>query len=611
MQRYYTFARMCGMERLYTSERLEKLHRAILFLVPLVYVAALSFSFSDDWFPVDDPQELFYIRGLQSGKELLRTDVFGLFRPVKNLLFLLFDRLLPSIGVRGCRFIGVVVGVLSFFSVRALCLRILDDRWKALAAASVWLLSPTLVSSAAWLSCLNIQVMVAFAALSIVFHDCAWTTSRVRPSRVLLAEVFFFLALVSYEAAVSLLPIFILFDILLRPGRARSRTAWIVYASHAMVAVGYLTLRHLFIAATQVNGNFVDVNRWQIAVSSSFFLSQHAVSWFWPFGRFTVLGGYKWGDVSPWGLLVFWVVWMLAIVLVTRRSKQYPVLAFGLFFFLVGFAPVSNCLGLGNGPYFDCYLTLASIGLSIACIDIAWQLSEIQGTWRRASLVVVGLFFLLRVASIPEAMRWARLWSRGEAAFSASIRNFPKVFSNKLAFIQWLSDQGQYDEAFELAKQIESSIGTDSPKMAIVQLVRGLYSLNVLKDGEAALRCFDQCESLGDEYITSRLLHYYRGCVFEDLNGDETTAISEYSAALAGKWNLDLIPCADRLARLKAIRGEIGEAIELWETAMKFDPDNAVVAWNLSTAYRDAGETEKSGALRKRLERGKIILPPD
>lgn len=596
------------MKNRFTSERLAQLYGAFVLLVPLVYVAVMSFSFSDEWFPVDDPQELFYIRSLQSRIELLKTDVFGLFRPIKNLLFILFDVLLPFIGVRGCRFIGVGVGVLSFFSVLELCRRILDDKWKALVASSVWLLSPTLVSSVAWLSCLNIQAMSALAALSIVFHDRAWSGSKFRPSCVFFAEVFFFLALISYESAVSLLPIFVLFDILLRPGRFRSRTAWIVYASHTMVGVGYLALRHMFNAATQVNGNFVDVSRWQIAISSPFFLSQHIASWFWPFGRFIVLGGYKWGDVSPWGLLAFWLLWMIAIVLVVKHSKQHHDLAFGFFFFLLSFAPVSNCLGFGNGPYGDYYLTFASIGLSIAYVDAAWRLSEVQGMWRRASLVLFGLCFLLRVAAIPEAMRWARLWSRGEVAFSASIRNFPNVISNKLAFIQWLSDQGQYGEAFELAEQIESSVGTDSPKMAKIQLVRGLYSLNVLKDGEAALRYFDQCESLHDEHLTSRLLHYYRGCVFEDINGDETAAITEYLTALAGKWNLDLIPCADRLARLKAIHGQIDEAIELWETAMKFDPANAVVVWNLSTAYRDRGEIEKSDVLKRRLERRQFLL---
>ena len=37
----------------------------------------------------------------------------------------------------------------------------------------------------------------------------------------------------------------------------------------------------------------------------------------------------------------------------------------------------------------------------------------------------------------------------------------------------------------------------------------------------------------------------------------------------------------------------------------------AVVVWNLLMAHRNAGAIEKSDALRKRLERGKHVLPPN
>jgi tetratricopeptide (TPR) repeat protein len=130
--------------------------------------------------------------------------------------------------------------------------------------------------------------------------------------------------------------------------------------------------------------------------------------------------------------------------------------------------------------------------------------------------------------------------------------------------------------------------------------------LNVEKDAERTLAFLDRFGELASDAskprFSARFFHYYRGCVFEDLENDETKARSEYEAALHGNWGVDLVPCADRLARIKAIHGERDGAIELWEKAMKLDPDNAAVCWNLSTAYRNAGEIEKSDALRKRLK---------
>ena len=49
---------------------------------------------------------------------------------------------------------------------------------------------------------------------------------------------------------------------------------------------------------------------------------------------------------------------------------------------------------------------------------------------------------------------------------------------------------------------------------------------------------------------------------------------------------------------LKAIHGERDEAIALWERAAKLDPSNASVLWNLSIAYREAGDITRSERFR-------------
>ena len=590
------------MQRHFTDERLEKLRKVLLLLVPLVYVAVLSFSLSGEWFPADDRQELVFVRGAESFWRLLGADVFGLFRPVKNLLFLLFVRLEPA-GVKWCRLVGIGIGVLSFFPVLALCCRILGNEWKALIAAAVWLLSPTLVSSAAWLSCVNIQIMVVFSALSIVFHDEAWTVADHHVSRILLAGLFFFLSLVSYECAIALLPILFLFDFLLRPERAKSREGWKSYAFYAVIAVVYLALRHAFNASTQMNGSFANVERWQLVVSSAFFTGEHFLSWFWPFRRFTVFGSYKWGDASWMVLALCAVVFIAALVFAIAERKRFPILSFCILFSLFAFAPVSNCLGLKNGPYGDYYLSLASIGLAMGCVEFVSLLIKAKGKSIPFTFCAVIVFAIIRLFTIPEATKWAGFWSRGEVAFSESIRNYPDCFSNKILAATLFYDAGFSEEALELGCQVESVVGSDSPQMCNIHLMRAIHALRVEKNAEKALNEIEKSVRTDGMGGSPKNRHYYRGCVLEDLMGDTAAAEEEYETALAGQWDIDLVPCSDRLARLKAIRGDLNEAILLWEKASRLDPRNETVLRNLSTAYRAAGDSLKSEDTLKRAQR--------
>ncbi len=106
-------------------------------------------------------------------------------------------------------------------------------------------------------------------------------------------------------------------------------------------------------------------------------------------------------------------------------------------------------------------------------------------------------------------------------------------------------------------------------------------------DSEKALKLLAQCQSSDDGAKLSGLVHYYRGCVFEDLKNDIVSAELEFELALEGNWDVGLVPCADRLARLKAIKGDLSEAIALWEKSVAIDPDNDSVRHNLSVAQQN------------------------
>ena len=565
-------------------------------IVLLLYVVVLSYSLNGDWF-IDDREELAFVRKFASVANAFGSDTFGLFRPVKNCLFLLFSHL-SDFGIRACRYVGLAIGILSFFPVHGLFRRVFDSKWKAVLAASIWLLSPTLVSSAAWLSCVNIQVMVSFAALAIVLHDKAWDGGSFRFSRIFLAAAFLFLALVSYECAIAIAPALVLFDALLRSERIRTRRAWMAYACYAATICLYMTFRHLASAKMSLPGSWCHAERWQLAVSSPWFTVQHLTSWFWPFGRFAVMGNYHWGDASRGCLAACAVAGVSILTLAVIFRKRMPVLSFFVFFALLGFAPVSNCLGLGNGPYGDYYLSLASLGLAGGSVELMGLCLRAKSKWHVPALLAVVLFSATRLCAVFESARWASLWADPKSAFETSARNFPRFVSNKVGLVRFVCSEGRYEEALRLTQEIEKSIGSETTQTASIHLVRGIHALLVLKDPRKALEEFDLCENCKSLELTARRLDFYRGCVFEDLLDNEEEAVRLYESCLEEEWNKESAGCADRLARIKAIRGNLPEAIKMWNMAKSVDPGNVSVLWNLSVAYHEAGDEARSAELR-------------
>ena len=588
--------------------RSRKLRKILCFLVPFVYGAVALQSVTNQLFPADDPGELDFVRTLPVVRLLTGYDTFGLFRPVKNALWLVFSALEPF-GVEWCHVFAIAIGILSFFPVRALCRRVFGSDWKALAAAAVWLLAPTLVSCVAWLSCLNIQAMVAFAALAVVYHDKAWDGGSFRPSRTILACAFLFLALVSYECAVAVAPILLAFDWILRPERLRDRRSWLPHTFYWAIVFLFLVLRHFSGAVGKAGGRWIEATRGQLVVSSPWFAVQHLASWFWPFGRFSVGGSYVWGEVSPAILAACAVAGFAVLALAFALRKRRPALSFSVLFAILALAPVCNCLGFGNGPYGDYYLALASVGLAAGSVEIAWWLAEADGHWRIPAFSAVAAFALVRAAAVPEAARWAHLWTRYDLAYAEAAKNFPDSIQNKSGALQKCISEGKWEDALEIGRQIEETVGPDSRKMSSVYLMRAAYAANMEKDPDKTFSYLDRAESVNAENIPENHLHLLRGIVYEDLLDDGASAEREYEAALPGSWDLDAAKCANRLAKRKAMRGESAAALELWEKAKKVNPDDVAVLWNLYNAHHDAGDAEKAEPYLERVR--KLTGNPD
>ena len=555
-------------------------------LVVALYVAIQSFAILGPFFPLDDLQELAVVNGMEHWWQIFGSDAFQLFRPVKNLIFAFFA-LVPRSMTLICRVAAMTIGCASFFPMLALSRRVFGSEWRALVTASVWLLAPTLVSSVAWLSCVNIQVMCAFVALTIALHDKAFDDGVFRPFYVVVAAVCLFLACASYEQAVVTIVLVVLFDFYLRPERVRSKKAIQTYAVYVLVTLVYLLFRGMVGSTTSLNGSFDSVNRIDIALASAYFTCQHFFVWLWPFGNMSPTGSYAQGDVSSIVLVACWLVVVALGVMAAVFRRSNPLFAFGIAFALVGFLPVSNILGFGNGPYGDYYMGIPSMGLSVWLVVVCDWFFAKNGRFRMIGFALGVFLIASRVFAVPEAARWAWLWSDGARAFESGIEAFPSMFANRQFYARICYENGQLDTLKGCCDWLESHLSQGSEQLSFVYLARALVALNVEQDSNAAMRNLDNALGVDKRGGALRVIRFYRGCVYEDLLNDNKAAEVEYRAAIAGKWSIDTPAAADRLARLLALRGEADEAEALWVKALKYQPDNAVIRHNLTLLRRN------------------------
>ncbi len=571
-----------------------KIRKILLFLIPFLYVAVLCNSVTNELFWSDDSEEMYFVRTMSFSRLVFGFDVFGYFRPIKNLLWISFSRTEPF-GIEWCHVIAIAIGILSFYPVLALCRRILGNEWKALAAAAVWLFSPTLVSSVAWLSCLNIRIMVAFAAAAIVFHDKAWDGDSFHRLQVFLAAIFLFLSLISYECAVAVVPILLVFDWFLRPGRLWTPCARFAHPFYWATVFLYVVLRRSAGAVASSGGRWIEATRVQLSLSSPFFTFRHFADWFWPFGRFSVGGSYVWGDVSAAVLAgcAFFGIAVVASAVLFR--KRFPALCFCVFFALLGFAPTSNILGFGNGPFCDYYVSLASVGLAAGCVEAVCLLADVRGKWRAPAIALAIAFVLVRVAAVPEASRWARLWSRSELAYAEDVANNPESIQSQLGALRNKMAEENWDEALEIGHRIESKVGSDSPFMKFVYAVRVAHAILIERDKASALVSLGHYASLANDRETEKQVLFYEGTICETLDGDIDAAEQKFAQALEGSQGKELVVgCSKALAGIKSRRGKWDEAVALLEDARRIDPENVSLTWLLAIGYQRIGRTETS-----------------
>ena len=385
-------------------------------------------------------------RGLAS---VWGPDNYGHFRPAKNLLFWLWAHGEGSWTTWRAALLGaflVTVGLVQF-----LAYRVSGSRWIGIATAACWALNPTTASVTCWLSASNIGICQTGILLFLYFADRALDAnpndSRVRRFGPLaLSVVSLSLALLSHELAVTA-PFLLLVYRRLFARRTQPAAARLVFVASGICIALYVAAS---VAVTGPRTAYRSQSEpaFLLFTSAARYLGQNALLWIWPPGRLGVLLVDR-----PATHLVqsaaWWIALLAALGLLWRLRHRDPVLTFGLTWFLVLLAPVSNFVPLGNTPVAVHYLFLPGVGLAIAWTRSAALIAKRIGrvapvaACATVAVCVAGTAFVW----VPESRRVVAAWGDEERLFAMAASNYPDNVEALVNLCSIYLRRHQYEQA--------------------------------------------------------------------------------------------------------------------------------------------------------------------
>lgn len=440
----------------------------------------------------DDVHQLARSQSFTKWTEAFDVDIFGFFRPSKNVIFMIaapYEKNLPAWHALG--FLAYLAATAAVYRIAAICIGPGRPAWLA---TLLWAINPSSVSTAVWLSCSNISLGIVFAAGVFHFHEL-WAE---RPTfRLLIAcAVCFILSLLCYESLIAIPGVLFIRDLQQRR-LAFDRRTLIRYGTYTLVALTFMILRHQF-SAREIGGNnqhpglAPDTQGYQMMLSAPWFLWRHFLMWVFPFGKIEVLGTYAWlRSASPTVLVFGWVFFISLLATAAATWRRLPFVAFGLLFFLVASIPSGNFLPCYNGPINDAYVTIPSIGLALlvamAC-ELVWRkFLELRKNAESGGVVIMVILALLLFYRIPVCgayfRYWAGVWSNPVELMLLTCETRPFQLQPKGCASALLLSNGYIVEAERLANEVLGEASWDpTSRLTLARVARSREDYKVAEE---------------------------------------------------------------------------------------------------------------------------------
>ncbi len=525
---------------------------------------------------LDDNNEWDYLASWSESGRVSALDCFGYFRPIKNLFFALCapapDGSIVAAHVASLALYALLVLVVWLATRRLLA----SERW-ALAVAALYALAPTQLSCLAWFSCTtNVVMNIVMVLLALLAAENAcrrWRERRAGAAALhgALALACAALALVSYEVAVALPALFLLWQVA-RERTWTARPTLLMAGLFALVVAAYMLIRFKVqgITSSAVSGFFPPMSPVEVSFASAYFTLHHLGLWLWPWDRLTLFTGYPPAGTVPAFLLpASWLLLLAITFLAFRLRDDLRFLWLGWLWFLGAFLPMSNLIPFRNGPFADYYLALPSLGLALAAADVLrYCLQRWREQTSRLALAAGVVLLLVRAGAALELPRGLLAWRETNSLNRYLLHADPFNYVVLANWGDFCIRAGQLDTADQLAASAQQM----APWFDFAVQLRGQIAL-LRTNYPAALQFYAQAHQLNpaDAFPLKA-----QGFIHEQ-QGQTNAALAFYQQALQHRWNSDSVTLAMHVARRLTALGRGAEAAAVLARAEHYAPHHWAV----------------------------------
>lgn len=381
---------------------------------------------------LDDPVQIAYVATLEHWWECFQLDSMDWFRPFKNLVF--YMTLGEDGSIHRTQIFCLLLFGVNIVAFYTLLRRIFGKSLYGIVGTAIFCLNPTMVSSVQLLSACNNQISLLFLLLYLQF-GLKFTNTNEHPSSrtsnqcLAICLICLFLSLIGYEASVTSIGILCILFIALRGIEGlKSSKERICLAGSFLVTGCYFGIRSLAGAKNYFTSPSLppDSSQMDLILRAPYYTWQHFVMWLWPWGHGGALMHDDPSNRLVSGTISWCILLILVIALIYGLFTRYRLIAGGILIFLGSMLPLSNYLGLANGPICNYYLLLPSVGLAVLATELLRLSFNTQNRYIRIFILVFVAIYLTGYA-LETRMR-VEYWSSNTKLRELSLKNYPNNY---------------------------------------------------------------------------------------------------------------------------------------------------------------------------------------
>jgi tetratricopeptide (TPR) repeat protein len=498
----------------------------------------------------------------------------GYYRPFVNFFYAL-DYKLWGMRALGFRLTNLILHLLTCFLLYHVLIQLFGNRLVSFLAALLFGLHPVNTETVAWVSARNNILVGVFSLIS--FYTYLKNSKEKKIWLGLLSYISFAAALGSKEFAIVLLPIFFLYNRLIKRERGIARNEILGYIPFVVILSAYFVLRAQTIGS--ILTPLSPPNLWESIYFVPFLIVYNLKLILAPYGLHSLIVHYpksylSWAALSGFvglGLLGLWL-W---------KERKNVIVVFSFLSFLMALFPVLNIVHTSA-------VTLVSMRwlyfpLIFLSASFAWYLQKLRNLNRR---LVLGISVLVVVyLGAYSYILNQKLWHNEDTFFEQEVLHFDNFF-----YVGGLAESLFEKKNFREAERYFQEAINRYPKEPSNYMNYAALLIDTGREDQALIY-LDRTKSLIKSKFKEGQWYNNRGMAYFQ-QGKKDKALADFLKAVAC-WPYE----SQFWSNLGGAYGSLGDyrnSISSFKKGLDIDPDSIDLRKNLAVTYMKMGDYERA-----------------